>query len=61
MLPIDAPSLRVEKTQEQWVLRDDHRVLFSFGQNQADARQALTVVQKYGFTQIGTVGAGRRR
>ena len=58
VLPIDAPSLRVEQTQEQWVLRDDRRVLFGFGQNPADARQALAVVQKYGFTQVGTVGAG---
>ena len=61
VLPIDGPSLRVEQAQDQWVLRDERRVLFSFGQNQADARQALAVVQKYGFTQVGTVGAGARR
>ena len=40
------------------MLRDDRRTLFTFGQNQADARQTLAVVQKYGFTQVGTVGAG---
>ena len=58
VLPIDAPSLRVEQAQDQWVLRDDRRVLFAFGQNQADARQALAVVRKYGFTQVGAVGSG---
>ncbi len=61
VLPIDAASLRVEQTQNQWVLRDDRRVLFSFGSSQADARQAQAVIRKYGFTQVGTVGAGRRR
>jgi hypothetical protein len=58
VLPIDGPSLRVEQSQNQWVLRDDQRVLFSFGQSQADARQALAVLRKYGFTFVGTVGAG---
>ena len=58
VLPIDAASLRVEQTQNQWVLRDDRRVLFSFGSSQADARQAQAVIRKYGFTQVGTVGAG---
>ncbi len=58
VLPIDGASLRVDQTEGQWVLRDDRRVLFGFGQKEMDARQTLTVVQKYGFNEVGTVGAG---
>jgi hypothetical protein len=54
-LPIDAASLRVEQTQTQWVLRDNQRVLFNFGNEQSDARQALAVIRKYGFTEVGAV------
>ncbi|HVS37916.1 MAG TPA: hypothetical protein VMS17_20320 [Gemmataceae bacterium] len=58
VLPIDGASLRVEQMQDQWMLRDDHRALFSFGGSQKDAKEALAVIQKYGFTQVGTIGAG---
>ncbi len=58
VLPIDGASLRVEQAEGQWVLRDDRRVLFGFGSKEADARQSLAVVKKYGFNQVGTVGAG---
>jgi hypothetical protein len=54
-LPIDGASLRVEQTQTQWVLRDNQRVLFNFGNEQSDARQALAVIRKYGFTEVGSV------
>lgn len=52
---MDAPSLRVERTADQWVLRDDRRVLFNFGAAEGDAREALAVVHKYGFTHVGLV------
>ncbi len=52
---MDGPTLRVERTQNQWVLRDDRRVLFNFGNAEGDARQALSVVRKYGFTHVGVV------
>jgi hypothetical protein len=55
-LPFDAAGLRVEPFQGQWCLRDSQRILFNFGQRAADARQALGVVRKYGFTQVGMVG-----
>jgi hypothetical protein len=56
VLPIDPASLRAEQIQGQWCVRDDSRVLFNFGIQQAQARQALDVIQHYGFTQIGYVG-----
>jgi hypothetical protein len=57
-LPLDPTGLRVEQIQGQWCLRDSQRVLFNFGQRADDARQALAVVRKYGFTQVGVIGQG---
>jgi hypothetical protein len=55
--PIDPAQLRVEQTQGQWVIRDPGRVLFNFGGHETDARDALSVIMKYGFTQIGVLGS----
>jgi hypothetical protein len=52
----DAKSLSVAQEQGQWVLRDPQRVLFNFGQSETEARLAHSVVQKYGFTQLGLIG-----
>ncbi len=54
-LPIDLASLRVDQRQTQWVLRDNRRELFNLGVNEDAARQALAVIQKYGFTEVGAV------
>jgi hypothetical protein len=54
-LPIDSSNLRVEQTGSQWVLRDPQRVLFNFGGDEGGARQALAVIHKYGFTDVGVV------
>jgi hypothetical protein len=56
VLQLDPGQLRVEQMQGQWTVRDSNRVLFNFGRQEADARQALGVVQKYGFTEVGTLG-----
>jgi hypothetical protein len=56
VLALEPGQLRVEQTQGQWTVRDPNRILFSFGTQEADARQALAVMQKYGFTQVGTLG-----
>ena len=55
MAPIDASSLRVEQITTQWVLRDNKRELFNFGADEGGARQALNVIQKYRFTEVGAV------
>ena len=56
-VPIDTHTLKAENLHGQWVVRDQQRVLFNFGPAGADnARQALAVVEKYGFTKIGTLG-----
>jgi hypothetical protein len=58
LLPLASAGLRVEHINGQWYLRDPQRVLFNFGARVEDARQALTVLRKYGFTQVGVLGPG---
>jgi hypothetical protein len=53
---LDLASLRVENVEGQWCLRDAHRLFFVFGAHEDDARQALEIIQRHGFTQLGTVG-----
>ena len=57
-LPLDPNSLRVEQVQGQWAVRDNTRVLFTFGARADEARQALAVIQRHGFTQVGVLGPG---
>jgi hypothetical protein len=53
---IDRVTLRIESVEGQWVLRDARQVWFNFGRFEADARQALSVFQRYPFNRIGYVG-----
>jgi hypothetical protein len=55
-IPMDPRTLKAEQLQGQWWVRDAHRVLFNFGGHVDEARQAVGVLQHYGFTQIGFVG-----
>jgi|GEM_PF-1910978 len=52
----DRENLRVEQVQGQWCVRDARQVLLSFGYGDADARQALAIIRKYGFDQVGYLG-----
>ena len=56
-LAIDTGTLKAEQNQGQWVLRDRQRVWFNFGPRGDEAQQALTVMKKYGFTQVAPVGS----
>jgi len=51
-------NLEVEKVRNDWCVRDAKQVLLMFGQHEAQARQALAVIQKYNFNQVGMVGNG---
>jgi hypothetical protein len=55
--PFDVNSLKIDDGQGQFWLRDGQRPLFVFGSPE-DAQQALAVIRKYGFTEIGYVGTG---
>lgn len=56
VLPLDRSTLRVEQVAGQWCLREDGQLWFNFGRHEADARQALDVIQRYGFNRVGYVG-----
>ncbi len=56
-IPFDAASLRVEQQQGQWIMRDSSRVLLNFGDREAEARQGLEAVKRFGFTQVATTGS----
>ncbi len=55
---LEPGRLQVQQTFTQWTVRDGMRSLLSFGERENDARQALAVIRKYGFTQLGTMGIG---
>src|SRR5262249_42343731 len=55
-LALDLAKLKVERAQGFWVVREPVRVLFNFGASEADANQALAVLRRYGFNQVGLVG-----
>jgi hypothetical protein len=59
--PMEPGRLEVQQTFGQWTLRDGARAIFTFGEHEEDARQALAVIRQYGFTQIGTLGLGTPR
>jgi hypothetical protein len=56
MVAFDPGTLRVEQNGGMWVLRDAGRVLFTFGSVREDAENALALVRRYGFNQVGMVG-----
>jgi hypothetical protein len=57
-LPLVPATLRVEQVQGQWCVRDSMRVLFTFGSRANDAQQALAVMRKHAFNQVGALGLG---
>jgi hypothetical protein len=48
----DPDALQVANVQGQWCLVDENRPWLTFGAQQEDAKQALQIIQKYGFTEI---------
>ena len=58
VLFFDPDTLRVEAVQGCCFLRDAHQILFNFGGHAEDAHQALAMIRRYGFNQIGFVGNG---
>lgn len=59
VIPFDARSLKAERVTGAWVVHDGKKLLYNFGNQEEAARQALGVMKKYGFNQMGVVGAPR--
>jgi hypothetical protein len=57
-VPLHPADIAVEQQDGQWCLNDGRRALFNFGRDEDGARQALAVIQKYGFAQVAVVGQG---
>src|SRR5207253_424208 len=56
--PFDLEHLKVERVQAVWCVRDEERVLLTFGPHEDQARLALAVLRRYGFSRVGFVGGG---
>lgn len=52
----DPATVRLAWTDHHWQLVTDERVLKVFGRREADARQALRLIQELGLSQRGIVG-----
>ena len=55
-VPIDPKRVAVSKFQGRWKITSGKRWLFDFGNRQSEARQALAVIRKHGFTYRCRVG-----
>jgi hypothetical protein len=55
-LAFDPESLSVIESEGQWLLRDRRRALLTFGNNEAEARRALAVFNRYRFDRVSFVG-----
>jgi hypothetical protein len=60
ILPLDPGNLRIDLDPKlnQWTLHNNSRTFFNFGSNEQDARQALDVIRRHGFTHVVAVGQG---
>jgi hypothetical protein len=54
-MPLDQESLRVEKSYGQWWVRDSLRMLLNFDRDEEGAQQAVAILTKYKFTQLGLI------
>jgi hypothetical protein len=56
--PIDQHTLRTERVQGYWCVRDNNQVFFNFGTHQDEAERALAILKKYEFIRLGMIGQG---
>lgn len=59
LVPIFARSVRAENVGGTWVLTDGTKGLYDFGADSEAAQRAAVVYWKYGFNQLGVIGAPR--
>src|SRR5262245_37332786 len=59
VIPFDPGTLKVERFNGEFVVRDHRHILYNFGPYQNDAIQALAVMQKYQFNELGVIGDPR--
>lgn len=59
VVPFDPATLKVERLNDNFVVRDARQVLYNFGPYKDDAAHALAVMQKYQFNELGLIGSPR--
>jgi len=55
-IAFDREKLTVQQMLEQWCVCEGRRALFAFGGHEDQARQALAIIQHYGFDAVAYVG-----
>ena len=55
-LAFDPARIRVSKIKNRWKIVDGRHWLFDFGSNATEARRALAIIKRYGFTRSCFVG-----
>jgi len=55
-LAFDPLRIRVSKIQKRWKIVEGRHWLFDFGKNEGEARHALAIIKRYGFTRSCFVG-----
>lgn len=55
-IPLNPNTANLAHVNNDWKIVDGSRWLFSFGSNQAEARQALAIIKKYNFSSSCFVG-----
>lgn len=53
---IDPATVTVQKLQNRWKIASNRRVVYDFGTRESDARHAVAVIKRYGFTHICYAG-----
>ncbi len=55
-VPLDQGSLRADKLYGQWCVHDVYQMLLQFGNDEDSAHQAVAILKKHRFTQVGSLG-----
>jgi hypothetical protein len=55
-IPVNLESVRIDQVRNVWVVRDNNSILLNFGEERVEAEQAVAVIKRYSFNQIGYVG-----
>jgi hypothetical protein len=56
IIPFDPDSLRVIDDRGTYLVGNERQILFNFGPYEADAHQAVALIQQHGFNELGFLG-----
>jgi hypothetical protein len=57
LIMVNQRNLKAENVTGAWIIHDDRQMLYNFGPRQEAALAALGVLKKFGFNQLGAIGA----